>query len=186
MKKIIPVFISISFLFSGCYFIAGTFCKHPDVLIKKEFNGEGIAVLTFGRSGMFISPDIGNLTADRLADELFLSGKYEIIDRSKVNAAQAELEISNPNSFSQDKIHQLGLKLKANYLILGRISSNPTSEYFELDKDKKMNISFRIISVLNTDVVGIVDYTRETTGIISIELDSMIKKIVQTMVEQNE
>jgi hypothetical protein len=186
MKNINSVYIAFSFLFTGCSFISGIFCKQPDILINKEFTGENIAVLTFARKGMFIYPDIGIMTADKLTDELFLSGKYEIIDRSKVNTAQEELEILNTDVLSRDKIQQLGLMLKADYLILGRISSNPVSENFGLEMDKKMNISFRIISILNTDVVGIVDYTMETTESTTTELDLMIKKIVKTMVLQND
>ena len=186
MKKLIFVLTFISFLFSGCSFISGIFCKKPDVLIKKEFTCESIAVLTFARTGSFISSEIGKLTADKLSDELFLSGRYGIIDRSKVNIAQAELEISNTDVLSYDKIQQLGLKLKANYIILGRVYSNPKSEYFELDSNKEIGISFRIISVLNTDVVGIINYTKETNRNISNEINSMIKNIVISMKAQNE
>ena len=186
MKKLIFVLTFIFFLYSGCSFISGLFCKKPEVLLKKDFSGERIAVLTFARNGSFISSDIGKSAADKLTNALFLSGKYEIIDRSKVNIAQSELEILNTDILSHDKIQQLGLKLKANYLILGRISSNPTSEYFDLGVEKKIGISFRIISVLNTEVVGLVDYTTETNKNISDELDSMINKIVNAMSSQNE
>jgi len=175
-QLIIAIFIST--LASGCYLIS----TQPNVLIKKDFDGNGIAVLGFSKSGSFLPDDIGKVAADKLTDALFLDGKFNVIDRSKVNEAQAELEIASPESLSADQIQKLGLKLKANYLVFGRIQYVSSTDYIETDADKELHISLRIISVVNSEVIGMATYKITSKDDITNELNSSMSKIVKKIV----
>jgi curli biogenesis system outer membrane secretion channel CsgG len=175
-KVILVIFISIAL--NSCYLISTS----PSILIKKDFDGDGIAVLGFSKYGSFLSDNIGRIAADKLTDALFLDGKFNVIDRSKVNQTQAEMEIASPESLSADQIQKLGLKLKANYIVLGRIQCSSNSEYIDDGSDKQLFISFRIISVLNSEVIGMATYkissNDEITNALNNSMSTIVKRIV--------
>ncbi|MFO7445915.1 MAG: CsgG/HfaB family protein [Ignavibacteriaceae bacterium] len=180
------IIILLSLVFCSCSYISGVFSKKPDVLIKKDFNGEGIAVLTFSRYGHSLPSDIGRTAADKLTDALFLVNKFNVIDRSKINDAQAEVDITNTEFLSGDKIQQIGLKLKASYLILGRIDLLSEKEYLSIEAKQELGISFRIISVADTEVLGVANYHRDIDDNIPEEMDYMISQIVIEINKQRE
>jgi curli biogenesis system outer membrane secretion channel CsgG len=178
--KIIQVLfaIFISLIINSCYLISAP----PNVLIKKDFDGNGIAVLGFSKFGSYLSSDIGKVAADKLTDALFLDGKFNVIDRSKVNEGQAELEIASSESLSADQIQKLGLRLKANYLVLGRIQCISSSDYIDTDSDKELYISIRIISVVNSEVIGMATYSITSNTEVTDELNNSMSKIVKKIV----
>jgi hypothetical protein len=187
MKKLLYFIILItSVAYNGCSYIKEYFSK-PEILIRKDFNGEGMAVLTFSQSGYTLPTDIGKKAADKLTDAFFLINKFSVIDRAKTNEAQAEIDIPNTEYVSADKLQQIGLKLKANYLILGRIDIKSEKEYLSIAADQELRLSFRIISVANTDVIGVANYSgRVDDGNIPEELDKIILKIVNEIKNQRE
>jgi len=163
---LIPLLIS-------CGTITNLFSGGPEISIRKDFDGNGIAILNFSKIGP-LPGDAGKLTADKLADAFFLNTRFNVIERARVNDAQASMEITNTEFMSSEQIQKLGQKLKANYLILGRIHFITEEDYFKADDDKKLNISFRIVSVANQEVVGVANYTCKYNDKLVEKIDDMI------------
>lgn len=161
----------------GCYVISSS----PDILIKKDFNGDGVAVLNFSTQGNFMSLGTGKIAADKLTDAMFLIGKFNVIDRSNVNKTQNSLEIKSTEFLSADDIQKLGLKLRANYLVLGIVQQVGGDTYVDSDSKKELYISFRIISVLNSDVVGLGRYSSNYYNNIIEKIETMMNEIVTKM-----
>ena len=166
----------ISILFSSCYLLSP-----PNVLLNKNFNGNEIAVLNFSKYGPNLPPEISSISADKLTDALYLNGKFNVIDRANVNDAESDLNIVSPELLSADQIQKLGLKLKANYLILGRIQNVSDPDFFNQDSKKQLYISFRIISVLNSKVVGMTTYKISYTDNLLQHLTDAMKVIADKM-----
>ncbi len=177
-KCLIICIVALFYFFNGCSLISTT----PDVLIKKDFSGEGIAVLNFSSQGNYLSSNIGKLAADKLTDALFVEGKFSVVDRANVNDAQASLEIKSPELVSADDIQKLGLKLKANYIVLGRVQQVSDAEFMNMDAKKELYISFRIISVKDCEVVGVATYSCKYEDNIVKEVEEMMYKIVHKIV----
>lgn len=165
------------FLFSGCSAITNLLTKTPDVSVKKEFDGNGIAVFNFTRIGA-LPNDIGRLTADKLSDALFILSRFNVIERSRVNNVQSDLNVTSTESLSSEQILKLGQNLKANYLVLGRIHCISSDDFTNQNDDKQLNISFRIISVANQDIVGVASYSCNFNKNIADQIQEMITKMV--------
>ncbi len=167
----------ISILFSSCYLLSP-----PNVFLNKDFNGNQIAVLNFSKYGPYLPSEISRIAADKLTDALYLKGKFNVVDRANVNDAEANMEIASPESLSSDQIQKLGLMLKANYLILGRIQNISDPDIFNQDAQKQLYISFRIISVLNSNVMGVATYKITYSNNLLQSLNDAMKTIADRMV----
>lgn len=167
IKKYINMIIASAFI-NGCFIISSS----PYVQIKNGFDGEGIAVLNFSTHGNYISSDLGRIAADKFTDELFISKNFSVVDRSKVNEAQRFLEIASTESLSDDDIQKLGLRLKSKYLVLGRIQQISKSDF--LDNDKQLYLSFRIISISDSYVVGVGSYSCSYSDNVIEKLESIV------------
>lgn len=178
-RKWLYLLFILSLLYNGCYLIT----QEPDVMIKKEFIGNDIAVLNFSTQGSFMVPNAGKLAADKLTDALFLIGKFNVIDRSKVNQAQGSLDLRNTDFLSADEIQKIGLSLRANYLVVGSLREISDSEYMSMNEDKNIYISFRIISVTNSDVVGMATYSDNFDDNAVEKIQEMMNDIVTKMVD---
>lgn len=179
--KQFALFVGITLL-AGCSTISNLLTTSPDVTIKMGFDGNGIAVLNFSRIGP-IPNDSGKLTADKLADALFFRAKFNVIERSKVNDAQSSLELSSTESLSAEQIQKLGQKLKANYLVLGRIHCISDNDFFKLNEEKQLNISFRIISISSQELIGLANYTCKYEDELVEQIEEMISRIVTKATE---
>ena len=168
-------------LLMGCGTISNVFSSGPEISIRKDFDGNGIAVLNFAKLGP-LPNDIGKLAADRLTDAFFLNSRFNVIDRSRVNEAQASMEVTNTEFMSSEQIQKLGQKLKANYLILGRVHCISEEDYFKSDFDKKLNISFRVVSVASQDVVGVVNYSCKYDDKLVENMQEMITRITSRII----
>jgi curli biogenesis system outer membrane secretion channel CsgG len=171
-KRILKPIILFVFIIKGCYLISSV----PEVQIKSGFNGEGVAVLNFSTHGNYISPDIGQMAADRFTDALFISNKFNVIDRSKVNDAQKSLEIGSTEFLSDDDVHKLGLKLNSKFLVLGRVQQVSKSDFY--NSPKQLYISFRIISVEDSEVVGAGTYSSKYNDDLVKKVESMVYELV--------
>jgi TolB-like protein len=168
--------ITVIILTAGCGTISNLFTSSPDISIKKEFDGNGIAVLNFSKIGP-VSGEICKIAADKLTDDFYLISKFNVIDRSKVNEAQINLEITNSELLSSEQIQKLGRKLKANYLVLGRVHCITSENFMESENNNQLNVSFRIISVANQEIIGIAYYSCEYEDNMVEKLQSMLSKI---------
>ena len=161
-------------LATGC----GT--SSPDISIKKEFDGNGIAVLNFSKNGP-VSGEICKMAADKLTDYFYLISKYNVIDRSKVNEAQTSLEITNSESLSSEQIQKIGSKLKANYLVLGRVQCITSEDFMNSEYNNKLKVSFRIISTANQEIIGIAENSCKYEDNMNEKLQSMLENIASKM-----
>lgn len=172
------VLISIVFI---SQFIVLSCSTNPYVLVKKDFTGDGIAVLNFSTHGSFLETNLGHIAADKLTNALFMDGSFKIIDRSLVNEAQVKTGIKSSIVLSSEQIHKLGTILNADYLIIGKIHQISEMEFLNTDLDKHLNISFRIIAVANSEVVGMADYTTLYTQNVIGVIEEILKALVKSM-----
>lgn len=174
MKKI--YFLCILFIaaitFNGCYLLTAG----PEIQLKNEFDGDGIAVLNFSVHGNYIPSDIGQIAADKFSDDLFISNSYNVIERARVNNAVKELEIKSTEILSEDDIQKLGIKLNSKFLVLGRIQQICKSDFY--DSPKQLYLSFRIISIKDSDVVGVGTYEMDYDDNLVETVGSMISELV--------
>ncbi|MBL1214642.1 MAG: hypothetical protein HND52_14910 [Ignavibacteriae bacterium] len=150
-NRILIILITIQFW--GCSAV------DTDVLLRKEFDGQSIAVINFTKTGSTLHSNLGSITADLLTEALFLKGRYNLIDRSKVNEAQLKLEIKSPEYLSKEKITEIGSLLQAKYLILGDININNPSKFISDNNDTEMSLVIRLISTESTTLVGMANST---------------------------
>ncbi len=159
-----------------------TSCSYgPDVLIKKEFDGDRVAVMNFQTEGTYLANNVGKAIADKLTEILFLNGEYKVIDRSAVKNTITQLGIQSVELLSTEDIMNIGQKLQANYLILGRIEQISNQEFISRKDDMQMNISFRIISTTDAEVIGMASYSVFYNENIIARLDDALEDIVSRM-----
>ncbi len=171
MKTQIVIF-TVLVLMIGC-------SPSKDVMILKEFNGDGIAVINFSTQGSFMESSIGKNAADRLTDAFFLKTNLRVIDRSKINDALIDMEIKTPETLSKEQLLKIGQRLNANYVVLGRIIQTSESNLISTTSDMGLYISFRIISTANSDVVGMASYNTTYKTDLFKELDQAMIKLAE-------
>lgn len=182
LNKFYLLLIASVFILGGCTHVKSLFHQSPEIVIKEKVDINEIAVITFSKQGSMLPQNIEKFAADKLTDALFLKGKYNIIDRSKVNSAQQTFGINSPENLSSDQIQMIGLKLKANYIVLGRIQSYGGVDYIGTDEERKLSLSIRIISVLNSETVATINASckyeeNDCFG----KIESLINEIVSGM-----
>ncbi|MBN2571428.1 MAG: hypothetical protein JXA68_04815 [Ignavibacteriales bacterium] len=183
MKSYIKtILISILYFLYGCSIFTSTSYNGPELLIKKDFEGKNIAVVNFFTQGSFSTSNLGKIAADKLTDFLFLITQFDVVERAKINDALTELKINNTENLSDEQIRQLGSRVGAKYLVLGRILQFNEGEFLSSNSDKVINLSYRIISVETTEVVGIAsmscEYTTNTMERIEYMLNETVEEIL--------
>lgn len=174
MKKQI-VFITVMLL------IALSCTPSKEVVIMKEFTGDGVAVVNFSIQGSYVEPGIGKNAADRLTDALFLKKNIRVVDRSKVNDVLIDMDIKTPETLSKEQVTSMGQKLNAGYIILGRIIQTTDKEFMTSKNEMGLYISFRIISTSDSDVVGMASYKTTYKKDLFKELDYAMIKLAEEM-----
>lgn len=152
-----------------------------EVVIMKEFTGDGVAVVNFATQGSFIEAGIGKNAADRLTDALFLKKNIRVVDRSKVNNALIDMEIKTPEALSVEQLKSMGQKLNAGYIILGRIVQTTDKEFMTSKNEMGLYITFRIISTSDSDVVGMGSYKTTYKKDLFREIDLAMLKLAEEM-----
>jgi len=174
--KLLKIFFVLTFtiITIGC-------SSGPDVLIHKDFDGDGIAVMNFETKGSFPEPNVGETTADKLTEALFLNGNYRVIDRSTVNNYQIQLGIKSTEIISPDELKKIGYSINASYIILGKIERVSDREFMTSDTESQLYISFRIISSSDSEVIGMATYNLQYSKNVIPEIDAAIKQMVNRM-----
>ncbi len=175
--KLYFLLIALLILLPGCFLLYTT----PEVLIKADFNGDGIAVLNFTRQSSSTVSDLGKIAADKLTDALFLERKFNVIDRAVVNDVLISMDIKTTELLSVEQIQSLGEKLGANYLIVGRIQYFTPKEFLEADAEKELYVSFRILSVISGEVIGIGTHKSTFNEDLMDELSAAMYSLVRRM-----
>ncbi|QQS36972.1 MAG: hypothetical protein IPM56_03175 [Ignavibacteriales bacterium] len=171
MKYEITIFLILVFI-TGC-------TPTKEVMILKEFNGDGVAVINFSTQGSFVESSIGKNAADRLTDAFFLKRNLRVIDRSKINDVLIDMEIKTPETLSKEQLLKIGQRLNANYVVLGRIIQTSESNLISTTSYMGLYISFRIISTANSDVVGMASYSTTYKSDLFKEIDQAMIKLAE-------
>ena len=75
------------------------------------------------------------------------SGKFKVVDRSKVNEIKKQHEFQNSDWSNDEKVAKLGNALNANMVVVGKL----------MPFQKKINASFRILDVNTMEIVSTAD-----------------------------
>lgn len=152
-----------------------------EAVVMKEFTGDGVAVINFSVQGSSISTGIGKNAADRLTDALFLKKNLRVIDRSKVNDALVDMEIKTSEALSKEQLANIGQRLNANYLILGRIVQSSDSDFLASDNKMGLYITFRIVATSNSDIVGMATYKTDYKDDLFKEIDIAMNQLAEEL-----
>jgi len=179
LKKLhlISILTAILLNLQGCYLIS----NDPEITVSEETTGKTVAVVNFSVQGQLLPARIGIIAADKLSDALYFTNRFIVADRSRVNEAQMFFNLKSVDILSQDDIQKLGLKLKADYLIIGKIVDNASDPYAD-EPDGKMYLNIRIVSIVNCGIAGMVNYSESYSGDINNAIDRAISKISKKLI----
>ena len=178
MKKILFVLLAaLVFMFNGCGVFSSTSYSSPEVLLTNGFRGDSIAVFDINTEGSGLSSSTGKFVSDNLAETLFLKAKVKIIDRTETAKALLKLSI-NTQAFDKDELKKFGVETRAKYVVVGQLYKNTTSDFWDKNKEKNINLGLRIISTETCDVVGAASISAEYKNNLNKVLTKMIDKIV--------
>jgi hypothetical protein len=107
--------------------------------------------------------------------------KDKIGNRSRVNDTQSELKIENSNALSGNLIQKFGKELNAGYIILGNIRTIADSYFPGEANNKEMQVSIRIVSTDNSELIGAATYSDNFTGNVQDKMDDAISNIVKKL-----
>ena len=156
----------------GCYLIS----NEPEITLSEDTVGKAVAVLNFSVQGQLLPARLGVIASDKLSNTLYFTNRFVIVDRARVNEAQMFFNLKSVDILSQDDIQKLGLKLKADYLVIGKIIDNTSDPYAD-EPDGKMYLNIRIVSIVNSGIAGMVNYSENYSGDINNAIDQAINKI---------
>lgn len=187
MKKILMLLILIFTCFlQNCSSSSYIDTENPDIKVSEDIDSVNIAILPFSKHGPFLPSYTGTLFAEKLSDELFLTGNYFVIDKSKIKEVFKELEIQKPINLGYSAIKNIGSRLNAKYLITGNIMQYTDSELIGLESEYKIKVTCRILSSESGDIVGIISGLSKSKNVNTIDvLDSIVKKIVRDLEDDN-
>lgn len=144
-------------IFSNCgwYVHRGVHCR---------FSSEDdirIAVLDFEQEGMLGGEKLGSFAADELTAALFLQGRVGVIDRAQVRAAMLAGNFTTIY-LSATEVQKLGELLKADYLILGKITSVGQQNFLSNNEvNFRLRVICRVLAVSDGRVMGVVQYQKK-------------------------
>ena len=178
LKKIILFSFILQIIgFYACSIIS----RSPDVLVRNEFTGDGVAVLDFTQQSTSMVSNMGKLAADKLTDALFLERQFKVIDRAVVKDAIISMDINSTELLSIEDIKKIGSLVNANFIILGRIQYFTEPEFLNSGSEKELYVSFRILSVSSGEVVGIANSKRNFSENVIDELGCVINDLVRSI-----
>ena len=183
MKTTLILFtILFSLSFQSCCLSSYFSAQNPEINLSERIDSVNICVLPFTKQGSFLPFYTGSLFSEKFSDELFLTDKYFVIDKSKIKEVLKELKIKNPRNLNYSEIKNIGSQLNAKYVITGSILQYSNSDLISLDAENKLKVTCRVLSTESGDVVGIISALDESKNKSVIEvLDNISKKIVREL-----
>jgi hypothetical protein len=148
----------------------------PEITISNGTIGKTVAVLNFSIQGELLPAKLSVISADELSNALYFTKRFIVADRSNVNEAQLFFNLKSADILSQDDIQKLGLKLKSDYLVIGKIINYPSDPYAD-EQEGKMYMNITIVSVINSEIAGMIIYSENYSGDINNAIDRAIRKI---------
>ena len=95
------------------------------------------------------------------------SGKFKVVDRSKVNEIKKQHEFQNSDWSNDEKVAKLGNALNANMVVVGKL----------MPFQKKINASFRILDVNTMEIVSTADGVFDDILVFFNKIPEIVKKL---------
>ena len=104
---------------------------------------------------------------DTFTNKIADSGKFKVVDRSKVNEIKKQHEFQNSDWSSDEKVAKLGNALNANMVVVGKL----------MPFQKKINASFRILDVNTMEIVSTADGVFDDILVFFNKIPEIVKKL---------
>ncbi|HDL64125.1 MAG TPA: hypothetical protein ENH12_01905 [Proteobacteria bacterium] len=132
-----------------------------------------VAVLSFENLTKF--HEAGKIVADLLATELYISGRFKVMERTEALAICAEEGIRIPEAMDAGYARILGEKLGVDGVFIGSVSEYWYRIYREEDEEVEpaVGINARLISVATGDVVWAASVTRSSYDLLMSQKDPL-------------
>ena len=116
------------------------------ILTAQEIKGKPtIVVIPFDAKN--IEQSDAEVLLETFTNKIADSGKFKVVDRSKVNEIKKQHEFQNSDWSNDEKVAKLGNALNANMVVVGKL----------MPFQKKINASFRILDVNTMEIVSTAD-----------------------------
>ena len=116
------------------------------ILTAQETKGKPtIVVIPFDAKN--IEQTDAEVLLETFTNKIADSGKFKVVDRSKVNEIKKQHEFQNSDWSNDEKVAKLGNALNANMVVVGKL----------MPFQKKINASFRILDVNTMEIVSTAD-----------------------------
>ena len=134
---------------------------------------KSVAVLPFENMTKF--PEAGKIVPDLLATELYISGRFKVMERTEAVAICAEEGIRIPEAMDAGYARTLGKKLGVDGVFIGSVSEYWYRIYREDDEEVEpaVGINARLISVETGDVLWSASVTRSSYDLFMTQKDPL-------------
>jgi curli biogenesis system outer membrane secretion channel CsgG len=114
---------------------------------------------------------LGNQIADQLINEIFPYGRYRIIEREKLTAIIAEMQVQQTDYFKKDFISRIGNQLGAELMLVGSIievSQNTEKKSLGLMAKEETHLTVsleaRVIRIETGEILAIAKWSGKETS----------------------
>jgi len=134
---------------------------------------KSVAVLPFENMTKF--HEAGKIVADLLATELYISGRFKVMERTEAVAICAEEGIRIPEAMDAGYARTLGEKLGVDGVFIGSVSEYWYRIYREEDEEVEpaVGINARLVNVETGDVVWAASVTRSSYDLLMSQKDPL-------------
>lgn len=156
--------------------MAGCGHKYMSAQPVEEENLSGIrSVVVMPFENMTKFHEAGKIVPDLLATELYISGKFRVMERTEAVALCAEEGIRIPEALDAGFAQTLGKKLGVDGVFIGSVSEYWYRIYREEDEEVEpaVGITARLVSVATGEVVWSASVTRSSYDILMSQKDPL-------------
>jgi len=134
---------------------------------------KSVAILPFENMTKFY--EAGKIVPDLLATELYISGRFKVMERTEAVAICAEEGIRIPDAMDADYARTLGKKLGVDGVFIGSVSEYWYRIYREEDEEVEpaVGINARLIDVETGDVIWAASVTRSSYDLLMTQKDPL-------------
>ncbi len=154
-KFLIIILFFIAIFLASCNTYRELVADSPDITITEKFDSTSVAIFSFEKSGRFEQNNIGLIAADIFSNSMFLTGDYNIVDRTYINDLFIQKNLRSTLNFDKEELGKLGLELGANYIVLGKIIKTENPDFFSDDQSSTFWLEIRVINTQNKSIAAI-------------------------------
>ena len=159
-----------------CVLITG--CGHKYLTAEADHGSylhaiDSVAILPFENMTKFF--EAGKIVADLMATELYISDRFQVMERTEAVTRCAEMGINIPESLDVEYARILGEKLGVDGVMIGSVSEFWYRIYREEDAEVEpaVGINARLISVETGEVVWAASVTRSSYDLLLSQKDPL-------------